>query len=151
MEETIIQGNPEITGKQEKVALGILGALLGGVLGGVAIVLLGQLGLISAISGVILAICSLKGYEMLAGKLSKPGVVICIVVMLIVPYVADRISWALVIVEEFGWQFGDAFRYVHDVVKECALEADYWKDLLFIYAFAILGAFTTVTQAFKKK
>ena len=150
MEETIIQENPVIPEKQEKVALGILGALIGGILGGAAIVLLGQMGLISAISGVILAFCSLKGYELLAGKLSKLGIVICIVVMLIVPYVADRISWALVIVEEFGWQFGDAFRYVHDVIKEYAMEADYWKDLLFIYAFAVLGACTTVKQAFKK-
>ncbi len=151
MEETIIQGNPEITEKQEKVALGLLGALLGGILGGAAIVLLGQMGMISAVSGVILAFCSLKGYELLAGKLSKKGIFICILVMLIVPYVADRISWALVIVRDLQWQFGDAFRYVHDVIKAYAMEADYWKDLLLIYAFAALGAFTTVKQAFKKK
>ena len=141
----------EIQEKQENLALGILGALLGGILGGAAIVLIGQMGIISAISGVVLAFCTLKGYELLGGKLSKQGIIVCLVVMLIVPYFADRISWTLVIMEELQLQFGDAFKYVHDVVEEFELQADYWKDLLFIYAFTALGAFGIVKQAFKQK
>lgn len=157
MEETIVQGNPEITEKQEKVILGVVGALLGGILGGASIVLLGQMGMVASISGLILAICSLKGYELLGGKLSTMGIVICIIVMLAVPYVADRISWALAIVEQsqeaFGVQiqFGDAFKYVHEIVEVTESTENYWKDLLLIYAFTALGAFTTVKQAFKKK
>lgn len=141
----------EIQEKQENLALGILGALLGGILGGAAIVLIGQLGMISALSGVVLAFCTLKGYEVLGKKLSKQGIIVCLVVMLIVPYFADRISWTLVIMEELQLQFGDAFKYVHDVVEEFELQADYWKDLLFIYAFTALGAFGIVKQAFKQK
>ena len=141
----------EIQEKQENLALGILGALLGGILGGAAVVLIGQLGMISAISGVVLAFCALKGYELLGKKLSKQGIIVCLVVMLIVPYFADRISWTLVIMEELQLQFGDAFKYVHDVVEEFELQADYWKDLLFIYAFTALGAFGIVKQAFKQK
>ena len=141
----------EIQEKQEDLALGILGALLGGILGGAAIVLIGQLGMISALSGVVLAFCTLKGYELLGKKLSKQGIIVCLVVMLIVPYFADRISWTLVIMEELQLQFGDAFKYVHDVVEEFELQADYWKDLLFIYGFTALGAFGIVKQAFKQK
>ena len=141
----------EIQEKQENLALGILGALLGGILGGAAIVLIGQLGMISALSGVVLAFCTLKGYELLGKKLSKQGIIVCLVVMLIVPYFADRISWTLVIMEELQLQFGDAFKYVHDVVEEFELQADYWKDLLFIYGFTALGAFGIVKQAFKQK
>ena len=141
----------EIQEKQENVALGILGALLGGILGGACIVLIGQLDMISALSGVVMAFCTLKGYELLGKKLSKQGILMCLVVMLVMPYLADRISWTLVIVEELGLQFGDAFKYVHDVVEEFELQADYWKNLLFIYAFTALGAFGIVKQAFKQK
>ena len=147
----------EIQEKQEKLALGILGALLGGLLGGASIVLLGQLGLVAAISGVILAFCTLKGYELLGGKLSKQGILVCIVVMLAVPYLADRVSWALAIVEQskeaLGAQlsFGDAFQYVHEIVELTESTENYWKDLLFIYAFTILGAFSIVKQAFKQR
>ena len=151
MEETMIQGNPEITEKQENVILGIIGALIGGLLGGASIVLLDQAGLVAAISGVILAICTLKGYELLGKKLSTLGIIICIVVMLVTPYFASRVTWALAIAQEFQWEFGDAFKYVHDVVNELELQADYWKNLLYVYAFAALGGFTTVKQAFKKK
>lgn len=140
----------ELETKQENMFAGILGALIGGVIGGAAIVLVGQLGLISAISGVILAFCTLKGYELLGKKLSKQGILVCIVIMLAVPYLADRISWALVIMKEFEWLFGDAFLYVHQVVTEFELEANYWKDLLFVYAFTALGAFTMIKQTLKQ-
>lgn len=141
----------EIETKRENIVAGIAGALIGGILGGASIVLLGQLGLVASISGVVLAFCTLKGYELLGGKLSTQGIIACIVIMLIVPYVADRISWALVIMEEFQWAFGDSFMYVHDLVEEYGLQADYWKDLLFVYAFTALGGFTLVKQAFKQK
>lgn len=141
----------EIQEKQEKIALGILGALLGGILGGAAIVLLGQMGTISALSGVVLAFCTLKGYELLATKMSKRGVFVCLAVMLVIPYVADRVSWALVIVQKYEWLFGDAFLYVHDVVADNARQQTYWQDLLFIYAFTALGAFGIVKQVFKQK
>lgn len=146
----------ELKTKQKNMLAGIIGALIGGIIGGVAIVLVGQLGLISALSGVILAFCTLKGYELLGKKLSKQGILVCILIMLVVPYLADRVSWALEIVkiseELFGsqWLFGDAFLYVHDVVKECGAESNYWKDLLFVYAFTALGAYTSIKQTLKQ-
>lgn len=141
----------EIQEKKENFALGILGALIGGLIGGASIVLFGQMGMISALSGVVLAFCTLKGYELLGKERSVLGTVACVVIMLVVPYFADRINWALVIVNELGLAFGDAFLYVHEVVEEFGLEGDYWKDLLFIYGFAALGAFTIVKQPIKKK
>ena len=140
----------ELEIKQENMLTGIIGALLGGIIGGAAIVLVGQSGLISAISGVILAFCTLKGYELLGKKLSKQGILVCILIMLAVPYLADRVSWALVIMQEFEWLFGDAFLYVHDVVAEFGAEADYWKELLFVYAFTALGAYTIIKQTLKQ-
>ena len=52
--------------------------------------------------------------------------------------------------KEFEWLFGDAFLYVHQVVTEFELEANYWKDLLFVYAFTALGAFTMIKQTLKQ-
>ena len=147
----------EIQEKQENLALGILGALLGGILGGAAIVLFAQLERVSAVSGVVLAFCTLKGYELLGKKLSKTGILISIAVMLIMPYLADRINWAIALVQHsmdiFGFQlqFGDAFKYVHDFVEEYGMQSDYRKDLSLIYAFTALGAIGVVIQAFKQK
>lgn len=140
----------EIQEKRENAAMGILGALIGGLIGGASIVLFGQLGMISALSGLVLAFCTLKGYALLSGKLSKKGVLVCIAIMLVMPYLADRVSWALVLVRELGLLFGDAFLYVHEAVQEFNLETDYWKDLLLLYVFVALGAYSLVQQSFKK-
>lgn len=141
----------ELETRQENILLGAVGALVGGLLGGAAIILLGQSGLISAISGVILAYCTLRGYSLLAKGMSKTGLGVCIAVMLAVPYLADRVSWALVIMKEYNWLFGDAFLYVHEVVDIAEQQASYWQTLAFIYAFTAIGAFSILKQQLKQK
>ena len=55
---------------------GIVGALIGSLIGAVVIVIVGQLGYVAAVSGLVMAICTLKGYEMLGKKLGTPGIII---------------------------------------------------------------------------
>jgi hypothetical protein len=146
--------SPEIVEKQENVFTGIIGAFLGACIGGAAIVLLNQLGYIASISGLILAVCTLKGYELLGGKRSTTGIIISIALMLIMPYIADRISWALEIVKVFaeeGVTFAAAFASVHEIVELNELTADYFKDLGMVYLFTAIGAIGTLRTAFAKK
>ena len=140
----------EIQEKQNALLKGILGALLGGLVGGIAIVLLGQAGLASAFAGVILSVGTLKGYERFSGKMDKRGLMVCFPIMLAVPYLVDRATWTMVIVKELGFAVGDAFLYVHNVVEHYGLQADYWKTLLFIYAFTVVGSIGTVKQVIKQ-
>lgn len=71
--------------KTENLAGGIAGALIGSLLGVVCIVLLSQLGYVAAISGVLMAVGVLKGYEKLGGKLTKKGIVISMIIMVYDP------------------------------------------------------------------
>ena len=145
----------QVIEKKENMIAGLAGALLGALIGAGVMVLLSYLGVIAAISGLILAVCTLKGYELLGGKLSAGGIVICIALMLVTPYLADRAAWALVIQEAYageGVSFGLAFAVVHELIREGAIDATlYWKDLLTIYAFTALGGIGTIVTAFKKK
>ena len=63
--EMLQQGTPAELKAPENVPMGLLGALVGAALGGASIILLSQLGYIASISGVILAFCTLKGYQLL--------------------------------------------------------------------------------------
>lgn len=142
------------THKQENVIGGIVGAFLGAFIGGASIILIGMLGYIASVSGLILSVCTLKGYELLGGKLSCKGIVISILFMLATPYIADRIDWAIVIMQEFadyGVTFAEGFAAVPELLKDGSIEMrEYIKNLLMIYGFCVLGAFATLRSTLKK-
>ena len=140
--------------KKENVVAGVLGAVVGALIGGGSIILLSQLGYIASVSGLILAVCTLKGYELLGGKLSGKGIAISILLMLLTPYLADRIDWAILIMQEwadYGVTFGEAFGIFPELLKDGTVEMGmYIKNLVMIYGFALLGAFTTLKNTLKK-
>ncbi|MBQ6886216.1 MAG: zinc ribbon domain-containing protein [Lachnospiraceae bacterium] len=140
--------------KSENMITGIVGALIGATIGGAVILLLSQLGFVASISGLILAVCTLKGYELLGRRLSIKGFVICLVLIAVTPYIADRLDWAIVIQKSFSdmnISLGDAFSIVPDLIAEGYIEkSNYIGNLLMIYVFAALGAFSTLRDLFRK-
>lgn len=148
-----VQTAPAEVVKPDNFLTGIVGALIGAALGAASIVLLSQLGFVASISGLILAVCTMKGYELLGGRLSTRGIIVSIVLILVTPYIADRIDWAIVILKEFPeLTFAEAFAALPLLLEEEAIEmGEYIKNLLLIYGFAALGAFGTLKQAIKKK
>lgn len=150
--------------KPENVVTGTVGALLGALIGAAAIILVSQLGYVAGICGVILAVCTLKGYELLGGKLSTKGIIIGIVIMLVTPYIADRMDWAIMLLKETsgsGATFAEAFAKVPGLITEDGIElgdywfsvepSDYYINLAMLYGFTLLGGFSTVFGAIKKK
>ena len=140
--------------KRENVVTGSVGALIGALLGAGSIIVLSQLGYIASVSGLILAVCTLKGYELLGGTLSKKVIVISMVLMLITTYLADRIDWAIILVQEwaeYGVTFGEAYSAVPLLLEDGSIEiGEYIKNLLMIYGFALLGAFSTLKSMLKR-
>lgn len=147
--------NPAEVKAPENVALGIVGALIGAAIGAACIILLSQLGYIASLSGVVLAFCTLKGYELLGKGISTKGIVICIVLMVITPFVADWIDWAIVVMQYYEGSaitFAEALLIVPLLMEDGSIAmSDYLTNLGMIYLFVALGAFYTVKSAFKKK
>jgi len=141
--------------KRENVVTGIVGAIIGAALGAGSIILLNMLGYVASISGLILAICTLKGYELLGGKLSIKGVIISLVLFLVTPYIADRLSWAIMLTQElgdYGITFGQAFQMIPELLEmDSALKEEYIGNLVKLYLFVALGGGITIFSAFKKK
>ena len=140
--------------KPENVGSGIIGAIAGALLGAASIVLIGQLGYISALSGLILAFCTIKGYELLAKGRSVKGTILCILLIAITPYFADRLNWALVFQQEVYTEntVGEVFAMIPQLVEEYPeVAAEYWKNLAMTYLFAALGAFGILRGMLNKK
>lgn len=135
----------------ESVALGIVGALLGSLLGGASIVLLSRLGYVASLSGLLTAFCTLKGYELLGKRLSKRGVVICVVIMVLATVAADLVDWAFVVQDawgQYGVSFLDCLLAVPGLIADGSIALfDYFKNLGMLMLFMVLGAFATVEKA----
>lgn len=148
-----VEVTPPAMPKRENILTGIVGALLGAAIGGAVILLLGRLGFIASISGFILAVCTLKGYELLGRQLSAKGAIICIVLIAVTPYIVDRLDWAFVIQEsitDMDITLADAFMAVPDLIEaDIIAKTDYLKNLGMLYLFALFGAFSTLRDLFK--
>lgn len=147
--------NPAEVKAPENVVLGLIGALIGAVIGGASIIILSQLGYVASISGVILAFCTLKGYELLGKGMSRKGIVICVVLVIVTPFVADWIDWALLLMDAwsaYGVTFADALTYLPELMADGTIPmADYLKNLGMIYLFVALGGFYYFKNALKKQ
>ena len=149
--QSINMQQEEKTQKKENVLAGAAGALIGALIGGAAIVIISQLGYIAAISGIIMGIFTLKGYELLGGKLSTKGIVVSIVFLVLVPWFADMIDWAIVIARDLEVDFFLAFQNVIPVLEASEMMSDYIGNLAKLYLFTAIGAVPTIYQNVKNQ
>lgn len=107
------------------------------------------------VSGVVMAVGVLKGYELLGGRLSKRGIVISIIVMLVMTYVGDRLDWAIALLKEVGSGgifIFDCYRVIPGLVSEGAIEVgSYVGNLILLYVFVLLGAIPTIRSRAKRE
>lgn len=149
------QKNPLEVKPSENVVLGIVGALIGAVLGGASIILLSQIGYIASISGLILAFCTLKGYQLLGKGMSTTGVVICLILMIVTPFAADWLDWGILLLKElepYGFTYLECLEILPGMLADTPeLMGEYLKNLGMLYLFVVLGGFYTMKEAFKRK
>lgn len=147
--------NPAEIKPNENVLMGFVGALIGAILGGASIILMSRLGYIASICGFILAFCTVKGYQLLGKGFGKAGMVICAVLILATPFLADWIDWAILIMEswaDYGVTFMEAFLVAPELLADGTIEmAEYLKNLGMIYLFAVIGAISTLRKAYTGK
>lgn len=150
--ENAVQNQPVRRKKKssENVLLGLIGAMIGAAIGGASIILLSQLGIIASFSGAILAVCTLLGYEVLGKELSTKGIVICVILMVITPFIADWIDWAIYLMRdypEYGLSLVDSCTMFGELLFAGYIDLmEYLMNLGKIYLFVALGAIGTIMK-----
>ena len=131
---------------------GIVGAVLGSLVGVLCIIVINQLGYVAAISGVVMAVCTVKGYELLGGRLEKIGIVICCVIMLVMTYIGNRLNCGIIIAKELKMNVFDAFQAIPMFRAIGRVDsAAYFGSLAMTYVFTALGAVPTIMNVVKNK
>lgn len=139
--------------KKENWLAGIVGAFIGSLIGVGVIILLGQLGYVAALSGIAMAVCALKGYELLGGKLSNKGIIGSVLIMVIMVYLGNRIDWSISVANYYtDVDYFYAFRILPDLLREGYLEASqYYGNLALVYLFTAIGAIPTILSVIRDR
>ena len=115
--------------KKENLVGGVVGALIGSLLGAASIILLSQLG----------------------GKLTKKGVIISVVIMIVMIYVGDRVDWAIMIARELETDVFYGYRLLPLLLSEEVIDmTSYVLELVLLYALLLVGAIPTIQNAMRK-
>lgn len=143
--------NEMLDERKENVFLGLIGAFVGSLIGAICIVLLGEFGYIASICGVAMGFCALKGYTILGKKMSVKGLVICAIIMVLMVYLSNMVSYGLAVAEVYETDAITGTLAVHYLLAEGAIDTGfYFKDLLMLYVFTAMGAVPTIKDHFKR-
>lgn len=142
--------------KGSNIVTGIVGSLIGSLIGIALWVVVFSLGYIATICGIVLAVCIMKGYELLGGKLDTKGVIISVVITLVMVYVSTHVSYGFEIYRELKAYYDidvfDGIRSVGDFIKEYDdIRKSFRRDLAAGYLFTIIGVLSSIFSVGKSK
>ena len=164
--------------KQENFAKGLIGALIGALVGGAAIFLLGKAEMVASFSGLVLAFLTFFLYEKMGGGLSKKGLIVCVLLIVVTPFLAYNLLYANQITEVFkeiianagfspeqgvafiNHQFGTEMSEISEfetlgnlsqLLKVSDAADAYWGDIAQLYLYTGLGAVALIASKFSKK
>ena len=149
--QSLQQSEIEKENTKENVVAGVVGAFFGSLIGVLCIVLVAQLGYVASISGLVMGVCTVIGYEKLAKKLSVKGIIVVVIMMLVMTYFADKISWCVAVVQSSDWSFFEVFRNFWSLLNYAGAKADFVSDLTKVYIFTIIGGVPTIFNAIKNQ
>lgn len=146
------------TDSKEKVGLGILGAFLFSLAGGILYVILYQFGILSAICGWLAFILAGVGYrkfsktkERFSVKSIIVSAVMLVVVLLLSEYVCISIEVYRALAEEYYFTFFDALLSAHLVLADSEILRAVLSDLGFCFLFGAIAVISEVVTFFKNK
>ncbi|MEF2920688.1 MAG: hypothetical protein U0O22_09535 [Acutalibacteraceae bacterium] len=140
---------------KENVFLGVLGAFLFSLAGGILWYVLYQIGILAAISGFVGTFAAIYGYFIFSKNESMKGIVIGVIFSLLTLVLAWYLciatdvfnvykEWYAMGEIDYQITFGEALQSVPLFMTEPEIAFNYWKDLVIGIIFAVAGSIKPV-------
>lgn len=138
----------DVNEQRENIVLGILGGIIGAIIGSLLWILLDQINFIAGIAGVAIVYSAFKGYERLGRRISKTGVIICVIISALIIIGADLFSLSIDMYQSFSEyysiSFRDAVSYIPYVLANGEILRRFLFNLGIGYLVAVLGSYSLV-------
>lgn len=151
------QASTAYKGIKENYVLGIIGALLGSVVGAAVILLVARMGYVSAISSAVMGFAVVFGYKKLGKKFSVVAGILCIVISIVMTYLAFRVdsTWDLFnAFRDAGWDdmtFMECFKDAKEWYEELDAMSDYTRNMVLMVLSGVVGAVAAVWVELKER
>lgn len=151
--------NPQ--GKKAKssgsnVLAGLVGAFLGSLVGVVLWLVVYKLGYIAGISGAVMVICAMMGYNKFGKKLDLKGIIICVVLCIGMIYISERLSVSMELYQEFseyGYDvsFFDCYKSMYDVLDAADTMSSFWGELAVGYLLFVVASVSYIINSIRTR
>lgn len=132
--------------QKENLVLGIVGAFLGALVGGAVALFIARLGYVSFIAGLALGVCTIKGYELLGKKITKKGIFVSALLMILTVFLVNQIDLAIELMNYLGIEFGLSFQAVNEMIFSGEVPENYFWNLGLLLVFTLGGAWVSVAS-----
>lgn len=132
---------------KENVFLGIIGAIIGAIPGVLLWILIGQLGRVAVICGVAIAIGALYGYAFLGKNISKTGLIVCGIVVLVATFVGIQFDYYLTFMRVYELTLPEAMYVMqYALAEDASFRGSYIVNLVLGYLCSIVGSAAGVSK-----
>lgn len=143
--------------KRTNLVAGIVGAVFGSLIGVALWVLIYQIGFIASISGVVMVVCAMKGFEIMGGRLNKPGVAITLILCMFMIFASEYLAIGIAIYKEYSAYYDisiiDGVRSVSAFLTDSITGQDLGRaltrELSMGYVFLVLAGFPYARAMFR--
>ena len=133
--------------REENFLLGIVGAVIGVIIGGAVALLVARLGYVSVLAGAALGFCTIKGYEFLGKKLTKKGVVVSAILMVLTVFLVNQLDYTLALMSELDLPFGMTWTLLNEATFQGDVPENFYLNLGLLAVFTLGGAWISVKSA----
>ena len=133
--------------REENFLLGIVGAVIGVIIGGAVALLVARLGYVSVLAGIALGFCTIKGYEILGKKLTKKGVVVSAILMVLTVFLVNQLDYTLAVMSKLDLPFDLSWTIVNEATFQGDVPDKFYLNLGLLAVFTLGGAWISVKSA----
>ena len=137
--------------REENFLLGIIGAVIGAIIGGAVAFFVARLGYVSVLAGIALGFCTIKGYEILGKKLTKKGVLVSAILMVLTVLLVNQLDYILFLMDEYSLPFDVSWSLFNEETFKGNFPENYFLELGKLAVFTLGGAWISVQSALEGK
>lgn len=131
IESALEQNRQEKVRRKGNFFTGLIGAILGALIGAVLWVVVAQIGYIAAVIGLVMGVLTIKGFELLGGRINIASIITCCVVVGIVLMLANGVSLGLEIYSVYKSEavsVFDCIATVPDFLAYSEIASTFWGN-----------------------